>query len=200
MNLVRKRVNFLIEALTFLYYHTFINMKLININNGAHRNIIENYFFYLQTIYDKKEDITIKAIIPYLKVSKGTFYRYFDGIDDLNDSSLRFFLYQFISAINSMFISPPNYSIIESVAMKLNFMKVNYKSVLVLYDESDIEEKLFTYVKLNNSNLYPYLYCLLELFSLIKLDEDCSKKEIISILNRTKDVNNEYMEHFKGVL
>lgn len=175
-------------------------MKPNTQNSKTNRNIIENYLVYLTTINPDIEKITIKNIIPILQVSKGTFYRYFDGIDDLNKCSLHFVLASFLQAINNLFISTVNNQSIDNLALKLNFMKTNYRAILLLYDEVTIEEKLFTYIKEEYKLLPPHLYLVFELFSLIKNDEDCYSKDIVYIFKKIAVANKEYMDHFKGVI
>lgn len=175
------------------------------INSKSHRAIIENYLAYLSTHSEISRDTAfkkgqVKDILPYLKISKGTFYRYYSGIQELNECALEFYLLKFLTYLKSLYEATPTNTRLEALSVKLNLMKPDYKAMLVLYSAKEIETKLFTIIKEDKSKLLPYLDCILELFGLIKKDEDCSLKDIVSILKGKETTSKIFIEHFKGVI
>lgn len=180
-------------------------MNKETIHSKTHRAIIENYFSYLSTHSGISRDTAfkkgqVKDILPYLKVSKGTFYRYYSGIQELNECTLEFYLLKFISHLKIFDEAIPTSTRLEALSVKLNLMKPDYHAMLVLYSDTEIEEKLFSIIKENNPKLLPYLDSILNLFDLIKIDEDCSQKDIVSILKGKETASKDFLEHFKGVI
>lgn len=138
----------------------------------------------------KVEFIKVNDVIQEIKISKGTFYKYFSGKTDLINKSVDWLAFELNKKIIKPLISEDfSDEIILNTATKINVNKRIYKQVTDLFvDKSFVESKLMMSSGLDDKHILTINRILLfYLTNLFKEETDCTPlklKETIKVCHK----------------
>lgn len=175
----------------FLWILCNMSKQIIELSLIEERNceLIIKAFLDL-TDSKKVEFIKVNDVIQEIKISKGTFYKYFSGKTDLINKSVDWLAFELNKKILKPLISEDfSDEIILNTATKINVNKRIYKQVTDLFvDKSFVESKLMMSSGLDNKHILTINRILLfYLTNLFKEETDCTPlklKETIKVCHK----------------
>lgn len=151
----------------------------MNDTTNRTKNIIAEAYLRLLEKH-KNEKIPISEILLEAEIAKGTFYRYFKDKEELNAYVISYISNEIFDRFNS-FIHAKELKEKNLFPMFINSFKGKFNTLFYLGNENKIDYLLLSEIK--NNDEYISLDLLLDIFSLLKKNEDTNLEEIKQIIN-----------------